>query len=1800
MQFIENYSKQFMVVLLVLTALISGCSNGNDNSAQGGGLDNPGPVTAGVYELVWSDEFDGSTIDTNNWEVQLGDGSSEGLYRWGNDEEQYYTADNISLSDGMLTITARAGDSPDADFDYTSGRIRTEGKFDFTYGRVEASIRVPEGVGLWAAFWMLGSDPSVYGDWPRRGEIDIMESFSREAPFSQGALHYGMSVPQNQLVFKKNDTVDPTDGFHQYAVEWDIEQVRWYIDGEHYFTVRAETYWNYYYQDRETGFVAGDEAAPFNVDQHILLNMAVGGNLPGSPTDPSVFPAQMMIDYVRVYQCPVDPENTGLGCANTIDQINPFIIAEFDPADVFTASYDIYIDGLLPLFGDTGGERNFDIAVFDNSGALTVTEAVLSDGGAALEVTSTGGGNISIVDVEGGTFSLFGMGEAEDNREFGGEIKFDIKVTGGSVTDADGVLQVRFDSGFPDVGLVDLPVNSFPADEWISVSVKISDLLNGGIGAFGGAPVDIAALQSLVTFEPSSFINMQINNIRLVCGAPESCGIESIASIPFVIFDDAVNPVWERGIFGFDTIAVPDNYSDAASGNHVTWQLIDTAEEGYDTVIETTFDDNGASGVTFIGGPEDGSVDLQSYSEGELVFDIRVLSNPNNHPILFKVDSTNNTGTGEQSLGVLPLNEWTTSRVPVSVFVLLPTFVGQDVVFQWDNVRFEATTSGQAPTVQLPVDFETQGAFYNFVNFEGGVSSVIPNPDVNADNLSANVAQMIKLAAGSGATFGGTEFVLDSPIDFSSSEIITMKVWSSRPVDVLFKLVGPEVEIIITTNGTGWEQLSYDFTGMTSNDVSAVAIIFDVSVLGDFENNPDDWTFYYDDIVVSGSTGVQTGVLLDSPVEGVSFVTDTQSGITNALGEFQYIVGEVVTFSIGGIELGAAEGAAILTPVELTGSVDPTVAVAANMLVFLQSIDSDENPANGITISADAQTAAIAETLDFIAASFATDVAAVVAALTEINGDGGNAVVSETDALDEFYLTYVDIGGLDSVDFLFPGYDPVGGGSSISFTTNVENYDSSASTLGNGWITFINEFDLSGVFVPRENNSSIATPNGGNRIADISFGEAEFEQGTQYLSFYSDYADPEHATSLIETNSFQEWVIAEGDEGIYRLSFDAKVPTTDGIAAPTTAVAFITTLDPDANFSRSSYVEVDIASISSSQWTSISVDLPAIDIATFEGHILQMGFSNRATNQNPSRVYVDNIVFGELNSLPGLEPNPLLDGSTGATGDALSISFDDETIMYGFGDLGDATTVTAMDPIVGSENIVAATNKSAIATALAGATVIESSGIVYPLTATASQMTVRVFSPTAGIPVRLKLEEAADANRTVETETMTTVAGDWETLIFDFNVEVAGTAVLNPSYTFDTLSIFFNYGTDGATAGDQTYYWDTIEFSGEGSGSGSRTQSTVPVDFESSLIAYLFTNEGGGAASVIDNPQAFGINTSAKVAQMQKFDGTTSGGSSLGLDEAVDFSGGEIFSMKVFSDRAVQVTFKLDDLSIERQVRHNGTGWENMIFDFRGATSTGATTITVIFDDGMLGDADNQPADWTFYVDDIELYTTTPSIFDYSQDFEALLSADDDILGFELGIVGGEQFRVFAAVFDNADDSFDYQYGAFTAPNGGPGFSAIAANGEGGVDQGDQYINIYSDYNNADHGNDRTLVTSVFKEDILAAESSNTVIYNFSFDAKAPLVDDGIADATLGATAQAYIKTIDPNNGFATTNVITVDMTGIDNTDWAHFSISIELDSAALAGQTLQFGWDTTATGFDPSGVYYDNLKFIVLEPAPQ
>lgn len=245
--------------------------------------------TCDAPKLIWADEFNGNALDTTKWDIMLGDGCDFGICGWGNNEQQSYQAENLTVKDGFLTITARkeeVGGKP-----YTSGRIRTANMpngGEWRHGRFEARIKLPNGTGTWPAFWMLPTDPDV--GWPMSGEIDIMEATGQADMIAFGTLHYGQPWPQNEFtsgrILKQPDAW--SDDFHVYAVEWDAGEIRWYVD-------------DILYSTKTPSDMSNPEYWTFDkYNYHFLLNMAVGGSI-GGWIDDSQMPQTMQVDYVRVY-----------------------------------------------------------------------------------------------------------------------------------------------------------------------------------------------------------------------------------------------------------------------------------------------------------------------------------------------------------------------------------------------------------------------------------------------------------------------------------------------------------------------------------------------------------------------------------------------------------------------------------------------------------------------------------------------------------------------------------------------------------------------------------------------------------------------------------------------------------------------------------------------------------------------------------------------------------------------------------------------------------------------------------------------------------------------------------------------------------------------------------------------------------------------------------------------------------------------------------------------------------------------------------------------------------------------------------------------------------------------------------------------------------------------------------------------------------------------------------------------------------------------------------------------------------
>lgn len=246
------------------------------------------PQLAG-YSLLWSDEFDGTTLDESIWNREKREPG------WTNNELQEYTDsnDNIFVRDGKLVLKAIKTEKDGKDY-YTSGKVNSQNKKPFTYGKVVVSAKAPAGKGLWPAVWMMPEDESFYGQWPKCGEIDIMEVLGHDLSTAYCTIHYGEPHAEQQ------DTITGNfgEGFHEYSVEWEPGEIRWYVDNTEVLVVN----------DWFSAVDGEDEKpypAPFNQPFFVQLNLAVGGNWPGDPDASTDFDkAEFEIDYVRVYQKP--------------------------------------------------------------------------------------------------------------------------------------------------------------------------------------------------------------------------------------------------------------------------------------------------------------------------------------------------------------------------------------------------------------------------------------------------------------------------------------------------------------------------------------------------------------------------------------------------------------------------------------------------------------------------------------------------------------------------------------------------------------------------------------------------------------------------------------------------------------------------------------------------------------------------------------------------------------------------------------------------------------------------------------------------------------------------------------------------------------------------------------------------------------------------------------------------------------------------------------------------------------------------------------------------------------------------------------------------------------------------------------------------------------------------------------------------------------------------------------------------------------------------------------------------------
>jgi beta-glucanase (GH16 family) len=645
------------------------------------------------WELVWSDEFDGDQVDETKWSFE------ENCWGGGNNEQQCYTnrLDNSVVADGLLTIIAKREDftgpnNPNGDTNnlatlpYTSARLRTINKGDWTYGRFEISAKMPQGQGTWPAIWMLPTD-YVYGGWAASGEIDIMEAVNLKAQSDasgaqegdeenriHGTLHYGRSWPGNVASgtdFSLPNGINPADGFHEYAIEWEDGEIRWYIDDIHYATQTSDG-WYAQYVDEDGVLRDAEGSAPFNERFHMLINLAVGGNWAANVNetgiDESVFPQTMQVDYVRVYECSINPSN-GQGCA-TIGENPEFVPGNTPPV-------------LQDPDSDIGAGPVFDIFIDDLSDGLGF-DGFNPDGTVVYNVTSEDGrGNVISLSQSGNVGNFFVNGSpGMDLSHFAeyGEISFDIKVV---ENNSDATALIKMDSGWPSVS--DIRIELPSVGEWQTVTLKVADILANSNTFAPGNFADVAQIVNPFVFEPSGPVELMLDNIKYQYNL---AGINEV-----VVFDEFDHPPYTLGQF-------------VANGS-VTMEQIDSGDSAQGQVKELTFNTN--ESVVFFQTQVDGTgatLKLDMTHLDTLEFDLYLVEDPRDlRNFTIKMDCGFPCGTGDVPIEAPPVGVWTSYSIPLAdlvshpgsnldlasvdtPLVIFPSWGNQQgVVMQVDNVR---------------------------------------------------------------------------------------------------------------------------------------------------------------------------------------------------------------------------------------------------------------------------------------------------------------------------------------------------------------------------------------------------------------------------------------------------------------------------------------------------------------------------------------------------------------------------------------------------------------------------------------------------------------------------------------------------------------------------------------------------------------------------------------------------------------------------------------------------------------------------------------------------------------------------------------------------------------------------------------------------------------------------------------------------------------------------------------------------------------------------------------------------------
>jgi beta-glucanase (GH16 family) len=727
-------------IALTLTAVLVGCGGAATNTDIKS-VDTTSPVEDWV--LVWGDEFNGTSIDTNNWSHEVNcDGG-------GNQEKQCYTdsAENSFVADGMLNIVAKPSIDGE-DLPYTSARMVTKNKGDWTYGRFEIRAKLPSGQGTWPAFWMLSTD-EVYGRWPKSGEIDIMEAVNLKelgpdgVPESStvGQLYYGTGgvdvngqFTNSGAEYANLDGSNPADDFHTYSIEWQEGEIRWYVDG-YLWQTQMMSKVRFNSKDQAVGLVhrgwfaeyfdiiTGDletkwDSAPFDQDFHILLNLAVGGGFAGNTNNAANFPNGIdpaafengqtyEIDYVRVYECAADPM-TGSGCETIRNGYNVEASEDLPtgalitgkaptptpPVPEFAVPITIFDDAANPLWGffDSSGNTTPEVVTDDAEHGAVAEFRILDNAGAVLGFNSR-----AAFSPDGVPFNAAAMLTT-------GSLSFEMKVVSQPSSSTVWTLKVEGDNNTSaaEVALNTSDEGLDPVEgDWQTYTFSLSDLSDAG--------VDISAIDVIMVFpawQTGEGAVYRLDNVTI--SEPDGGSGPSLSA-----FKGVENPLWSlwdsSGSGGFEVVA------DADEG--------DVAEFVVNGNAGTVLGFNSRTEFSPDGVPFDASSLLTT---GTISFDMKVVSAPaDGTPWFMKLEADgNDSNTGDIALNssqekldpvtgqwqtytfsLLKLSDAGLDLSAIDVIMIFPAWgAGDGAVYRINNVSISAP--GGTSTVPKLIAFE--------------------------------------------------------------------------------------------------------------------------------------------------------------------------------------------------------------------------------------------------------------------------------------------------------------------------------------------------------------------------------------------------------------------------------------------------------------------------------------------------------------------------------------------------------------------------------------------------------------------------------------------------------------------------------------------------------------------------------------------------------------------------------------------------------------------------------------------------------------------------------------------------------------------------------------------------------------------------------------------------------------------------------------------------------------------------------------------------------------------------------------